>query len=262
MISQDNQSLEKRPYILVSNDDGINSPGIYAIVQKLKQIGEVIVIAPEHEQSAVGHSLTISRPLRVTKVHRNGEMFGYAVSGSPSDCVKLALCTYLERKPDIIVSGINHGQNTAINVLYSGTVSAATEGMLFGIKSIAFSVCSHDREFDIDYASDVALEITKKALEYDFPKDTLLNVNIPATDKLQIKGTKITKVGNGYWKDFYIKRQDPFNRDYYWFSGEYFESDDSLENDDIAVKNGYISVTPVKYTLTSQEVFEHFKNFE
>lgn len=254
--------MEKKPYILVSNDDGINSPGIFALVNKLKQLGEVIVVAPEHEQSAVGHALTLSRPLRVKPFHLNGELFGYAVSGTPGDCVKIALTALLERKPDLIVSGINHGQNTAVNILYSGTVSAATEGMLFGINSIAFSVCSHSWEMNMDSASDYALEISRKALQNKFPKDTFLNVNIPAIEKEKIKGSKITKVGSGYWKDFYVKRKDPFNRDYYWFSGEYYESDNELENDDIAVKEGYISITPIRYTLTNTEMLSNFKDFE
>lgn len=262
MILLDKKKLEKKPYILVANDDGINSPGIFALVSKLQKLGEVIVVAPDHEQSAVGHSLTLSRPLRVSKFHINGEMFGYAVSGTPGDCVKIALSTLLDRTPDLIVSGINHGQNTAVNILYSGTVSAATEGMLFGIKSIAFSVCSHNWELDLDHASDIALEISKKALESEFPKNTFLNVNIPSLSKNEIKGIKVTQVGTGYWKDFYVKRQDPFNRDYYWFSGEYFESEPKLENDDIAVSNGYVSVTPIKYSLTNAEMLQHFKDFE
>lgn len=251
-----------KPYILVTNDDGINSPGIYSLVKKLKQIGDVIVVAPEHEQSAVGHALTISRPLRVKPYQINGERFGYSVSGTPGDCVKIALTAILERKPDLIVSGINHGQNTAVNILYSGTVSAATEGMLFGINSIAFSVCSHNWELDMDSSSDFALSICKNAITQQFPKDTFLNVNIPSIDKKDIKGIKITRVGSGYWKDFYVKRQDPFNRDYFWFAGEYFESDPNAENDDIAVKEGYISITPIKYSLTNTEMINHFKGFE
>lgn len=251
-----------KPLILISNDDGINSPGLYALASSLKKIGEIIVVAPEYEQSAVGHSLTMNRPLRVTPFRRNGELFGFAVSGTPADCVKIALTALLDRTPDIVVSGINHGQNTAINVLYSGTVSASTEGMLFGIKSIAFSICSHSWDIAMDAAAEIAHDIVKKALKINFPKNTFLNVNIPAIKKNEIQGTKITKVGNGYWKDFYIKRQDPFHRDYYWFSGEYFESEYDIENDDIAIKENYVSITPIKYTLTNKEAFDEFKSLE
>lgn len=261
MILPDKE-LERKPYILVSNDDGINSPGIYALVQKLRQLGEVVVVAPEHEQSAVGHALTLSRPLRVKPFHINGEKFGFSVSGTPGDCVKIALTAILDKEPDLIVSGINHGQNTAVNILYSGTVSAATEGMLFGINSIAFSVCSHNWNLDMDAASDYALEICRNALIQKFPKDTFLNVNIPSVDKSEIKGFKITQVGTGFWKDFYVKRQDPFNRDYYWFSGEYFESENDITNDDIAVREGFISITPIRYALTNHERLEEFRDFE
>jgi 5'-nucleotidase len=256
------ESQSKKPLILISNDDGINSPGLYALANAMKNIGEIVVVAPAHEQSAVGHSLTMNKPLRVTPFKLNGEFFGFAVSGTPADCVKIALTALLDRAPDLVVSGINHGQNTSINVLYSGTVSASTEGMLFGIKSIAFSICSHNWDFDMNAASEIALNVVKKALQLNFPKDTFLNVNIPAVTKNEIKGIKITQVGNGFWKDFYIKRKDPFQRDYYWFSGEYFESEFSLENDDIAVKENFISITPIKYTLTNNEAFEEFKSLE
>lgn len=251
-----------KPLILISNDDGINSPGIQYLAIKLKRIADVIVVAPDREQSAVGHSLTMNKPLRVIPFRKNGEFFGYAVNGTPADCVKIALTTLLDRKPDLVVSGINHGQNTAINILYSGTVSASTEGMLFGIKSIAFSVASHNWELEMETASDYALEIVEKALNIKFPKDTFLNVNIPAVPKVSIKGIKVTQVGSGYWKDFYVKRKDPFNRDYYWFSGEYYESEDEMMNDDIAVKNNFVSVTPIKYQLTNFEELNLFAGFE
>lgn len=251
-----------KPLILISNDDGINSPGIQALALKVKKFADIIVVAPDREQSAVGHSLTMNKPLRVIPFRKNGEFFGYAVNGTPADCVKIALTTLIDREPDMVISGINHGQNTAINILYSGTVSASTEGMLFGIKSIAFSVASHNWDLDMETASDFAAQITEKALQIDFPKNTFLNVNIPATTKENIKGIKITRVGNGYWKDFYIKRKDPFNRDYYWFSGEYYESDDDIMNDDIAVKNNYVSITPIKYQLTNFDELNFFTKLE
>ncbi len=252
----------QKPLILVSNDDGINSPGLYALTMAARQVAEVVVVAPDREQSAVGHSLTINQPLRVTKFTKNGEFLGYAVNGTPSDCVKIALTSLLDRTPDLVISGINHGQNTAINILYSGTVSASTEGMLFGINSIAFSVCSHSWEFETETAAEYALQIIKKALNQKFPEHTFLNVNIPAIPSNEIKGIKLTQVGSGYWKDFYEKRKDPFNKEYYWFSGEYFQSEDELINDDIAVKNGYVAITPIKYQLTNFDSFDEFKNFE
>jgi len=252
----------RRPLILISNDDGINSPGLFALASLLRTIGEVIVVAPDREQSAVGHSLTMNTPLRVTPFRRNGEVFGFAVNGTPADCVKIALTALLKRTPDIVISGINHGQNTAINILYSGTVSASTEGMLFGIKSIAFSVCSHNWDLDMSSSAYYAALITKKALSMEFPKDTFLNVNIPAIPQSEIKGIKLTNVGNGYWKDFYDKRRDPFNREYYWFSGEYYESVNDIANDDIAVREKFVSITPIKYSLTNKAAFDFFNSFE
>jgi 5'-nucleotidase len=261
-----NQESDK-PLILVSNDDGINSPGILSLVMHLEKIARVIVVAPEHEQSAGGHSLTLSKPLRVTPFHRNGEMFGFAVSGTPADCVKMALTSILQERPAMVISGINHGQNTSINILYSGTVSAVTEGMLFGIPSIAFSYCNHSWEIDMNNAGEIALAITQEALNSDFIKQNdspvLLNVNIPDISREKINGVKITKVGNGYWKDFYEKRKDPFGRDYYWFSGVYNYSDqDTILSDDIAIKEGYISITPIKYEFTNFAMMEKLTNFE
>lgn len=262
----DNHKSSK-PLILVSNDDGINSPGILSLVSHLEKIARVIVVAPEHEQSAGGHSLTLSKPLRVTPFHRNGEMFGYAVSGTPADCVKMALTSILDERPAMVVSGINHGQNTSINILYSGTVSAVTEGMLFGIPSIAFSFCDHSWNIDMNDAGEIALSITQEALDSKFIQQhnpaILLNVNIPNISRENIKGVKVTKVGNGYWKDFYEKRKDPFGRDYYWFSGVYNYSDqDTILSDDIAIGEGYISITPIKYEFTNVEIMGQLINFE
>ena len=261
----DNHKSSK-PLILVSNDDGINSPGILSLVTHLEKIARVIVIAPEHEQSAGGHSLTLSKPLRVTPFHRNGEMFGYAISGTPADCVKIALTTILDERPAMVVSGINHGQNTSINILYSGTVSAVTEGMLFGIPSIAFSYCDHSWNIDMNEAGEIAQKIIKAALESEFIRNNnamLLNVNIPNISRENIKGVKVTKVGNGFWKDFYEKRKDPFGRDYFWFSGVYNYSDqDTILSDDIAIKEGYISITPIKYEFTNFAIMGQLSNFE
>ena len=216
---------EKKIKILVTNDDGIDSPGIYALVCMLKKIGDVIVVAPDRQQSAVGHALSVSNPLRVTPFHRDGKMFGYAINGTPSDCVKLAFSSLMDDLPDLVVSGINHGRNTSINILYSGTVSAATEGMLLGIPSIAVSLDSWEWDIDFTTAAEFTLLIAKKLLKYDLPKGTLLNVNVPFLKKEQIKGIKITHHSSSIWSDKYEKRTDPFGRHYYWFSGEYITFD-------------------------------------
>ncbi len=252
----------KEPYILVTNDDGIDSPGIFALVHALKKLGKVVVAAPDRQQSAVGHALTVSKPLRAISFHRNGEMFGYAINGTPSDSVKLAVSTLLEEKPDLVVSGINHGQNTSINILYSGTVSAATEGMLIGIPSIAVSLASYSLGADCSAAADISVEVSKKVIKNGLPKDTLLNINIPALPKNKIKGIRITRQSDSQWNDHYEKRIDPFGRNYYWFSGEYKVIDKDIETDDAALLAGYVSITPIQFKFTNNDAIAKMKFLE
>ncbi|HEY3873876.1 MAG TPA: 5'/3'-nucleotidase SurE [Candidatus Kapabacteria bacterium] len=241
--------------ILVTNDDGIDSRGIYELVRALRQIGEVIVIAPLGEQSAVGHALTVSLPLRVTDFHKNGEFFGFAVSGTPADCVKLALRTFLdERKlprPDIVVSGINHGRNTAVNIIYSGTVSAATEATVLDVPSIAVSLTSYDRDADFVPAAEFMKRFTLEVARLGLPRGTLLNVNVPPLPLEELRGVSYTRQGASYWEDEFEKRVDPQQRPYYWLKGKYILEDKATDIDDIAIREGKISVTPIHYDLTN-----------
>lgn len=246
--------------ILVTNDDGIDSEGLFALVKELNKISEVIVVAPDRQQSAVGHLLTIAKPLRVTKFHRNGIMLGYSVNGSPSDCVKLALSSLLERTPDAIVSGINFGKNTSINILYSGTVAAATEGYLVGIPSMAVSLATYDTSFDCSYAAELSAKILVKYLNLTQNSNTLLNINIPALPKYQIKGVQLTRCSNSYWNDKYEKRIDPFGRVYYWFAGEFKAQDDEFGTDDWALNNGFVSITPINYSFTDLEFLDRLRS--
>ncbi len=251
-----------KPLILVTNDDGIDSEGLYKLVKELNHIGNVVVVAPDHQQSAVGHSLSIAKPLRINKFHRNGVVLGYAINGSPTDCVKLALSTILDNTPDLIVSGINYGQNTSINILYSGTVAAATEGYLVGIPSVAVSLTTYDTSFDSSYAAILTTEIIRNYLNFKGKFNTLLNVNIPALPKEKIKGIKITKCSNSYWNDKYERRIDPFGREYFWFAGEYCSIDDDPDSDDWALKNGYVSITPIRYSFTDFELIEKLQKWD
>ena len=248
------------PKILITNDDGIDSPGILALVRAMKRLGEIVVVAPDRQQSAVGHALTVSSPLRATPFHRNGEMFGFAINGTPSDCVKLALSSLMETKPDLLLSGINHGQNTSINVLYSGTVSAATEGMLIGIPSIAISLDSYSYLSDCTIAGEYASEIAEKILSDTLPKGTLLNVNVPALKKNKIRGMKVTSLSSNIWNDKYERRVDPFGRPYYWFAGQLESLDENPETDFIALRDQYVSITPIKYTFTNADYISELKN--
>lgn len=249
--------------ILVTNDDGIDSPGILALVRSLKTIGDVIVVAPDRQQSAVGHALTVSSPLRVTPFHRDGEMFGYAINGTPADCIKLALTTlFSDDKPDVVVSGINHGSNTSINILYSGTVSAATEAMFMGIPSIAVSVNSFSWEDDVRYAAEVAADFARRILEMQLPTGTLLNINVPSIARENIKGIKYTGQGKARWDDGYEKRLDPMGKPYYWLSGKFIVEDDDPNSDVVAVKDGFVSVSPICYNLTDEATLANLKSVE
>ncbi|MCF8241036.1 MAG: 5'/3'-nucleotidase SurE [Melioribacteraceae bacterium] len=247
--------------ILVSNDDGITSPGIYELAKALSEIGEVTVIAPHTEQSAVGHAITMKIPLRIIKHYINGEFFGYAVDGTPADCIKIGIRNILKESPDIVVSGINNGANTAINIIYSGTVSAAREAAIMDVPSIAISVTSHD-VMDFKYAGKVAKSIVKLVAENGLETGTLLNVNVPNVPEEEIKGILLTKQGKSKWDDVYEERTDPYRKNYYWLTGNLIDVDEDLETDHFAVKNKYVSVTPIHFDLTDYKTYEKIKSWK
>jgi 5'-nucleotidase len=253
-------SRENKPLILVTNDDGVYAPGIYALYKAMKEIGQVHVVAPESERSEVGHALTISDPLRVCKVDRYGHDFGHAVNGTPADCVKLAVKAILNKKPDLVVSGINQGPNTAINVIYSGTVSAATEGTLMGIPSMAFSLASF-RISDFRFAARFAKHLVLKVMQDGLPLGTLLNVNIPALPEEQIKGVKVTRQGEGRYEEYFEKRVDPMNRNYYWLAGKKLQLDNDSDVDDVAVMEKYVAITPIQFDLTDYKVLKKLQKW-
>ncbi len=243
------------PLILVSNDDGINAPGIRALAHAMEMVGDVVVVAPDAQQSAVGHALTVSLPLRATRSDREKGLPGWAVSGTPADCVKLGVKRLLERLPDLIVSGINHGRNTAVSLIYSGTVSAATEGTVMGIPSIAFSLDNFSFDANFDYAASVARWLAPRVLQHGLPRGTLLNVNIPDREFHQVKGTRLAPQGESYWDDVYEERLDPMGRPYYWLSGQNIllgpdQSDEQL------LSEGYVTITPIHYRLTDEPAMQ------
>ena len=247
--------------ILVTNDDGIDSPGILALAQAMKEIGNVTVIAPDRQQSAVGHALTVSAPLRAVPFQRNGDIFGFAVNGTPADCVKLGVSTLLAIKPDLVVSGINHGANTAVNVMYSGTVSAATEAMMIGIPALAVSLTSFSLDAEMSVAADYAKRVAGSMLEWGLQKDTILNMNVPAISREEVKGMRITRLSNSYWDDSYDSRKDPMGREYHWIVGTYRVPEEAdIETDDGAVRNGWVSLTPVHYDLTHRKEVERLQS--
>jgi 5'-nucleotidase len=247
--------------ILVTNDDGIDATGIAALANSLKEIAEVIVVAPHKEQSAVGHGITMQIPLRVFKYFKNGDFFGYAVEGTPADCVKMGIRNIMKESPDLVISGINHGSNTAINIIYSGTVSGAREAAIMDVPSIAISVTSHDAK-DFKYAGKIAVMIAQKVREHGLPNGTLLNVNVPHVPEEDIAGILITKQGKSKWDDIYEKRIDPYGKDYYWLTGSLVLADTEIDKDQAAVKQNYVSITPIHFNLTDYETYEEMKNWE
>ncbi|MFM9945116.1 MAG: 5'/3'-nucleotidase SurE [Bacteroidia bacterium] len=239
------------PLILISNDDGITAPGIAALVQSMKKLGHVIVVAPDSPQSGMGHAITMNHPLRMEKVHLFDEVEAYQCSGTPADCVKLAVDKVMHRKPDLLVSGINHGSNSSINVIYSGTMSAAMEGAIEGIKSIGFSL--NDYKFDADFtaASHYSSLIASRVLQNGLPTGTLLNVNIPPLSLKEIKGLKICRQAKAKWVEEFDERTDPHHRKYYWLTGKFVNSDHGEDTDEWALANGFVSIVPTQFDLTA-----------
>jgi len=246
--------------ILVTNDDGIDSAGISALAEGLKEIADVVVVAPHDEQSAVGHGITMKIPLRVFKYYKNGSFFGYAVEGTPADCVKMGIRNIIGEAPDLVISGINHGSNTAINIIYSGTVSAAREAAIMDVPAIAISVTSHDAQ-DFTFASKVIKMVALKVAEHGLPNGTLLNVNVPNVPENKITGILVTKQSKAKWDDIYEKRVDPYGKEYYWLTGKLVEIETEFDTDQRAIRNNYVSLTPIHFDLTDYETFEKMKGW-
>lgn len=241
--------------VLITNDDGIYSRGIFALYEAFSKIAEITIVAPITEQSAVGHAITITLPLRVHEVYRKDNFFGYGVNGTPADCVKLAFSDILTTKPDIVISGVNRGANLASNLIYSGTVSAATEGAMMGVPSLAVSLASVEYN-DYSLAAEFAVFFAKKVLSRKFENGTLWNINVPPLNKNEIKGWRYAVQGKTKYLDTFEKRVDPRGNTYYWLTGERIIVQTSEESDDYLLEKGYITVTPIKYDLTDYELYK------
>lgn len=238
--------------ILLTNDDGIHAPGLLALYQALTSEYELHVVAPESEMSAVGHAITLGSPLRVQEVHKNGSFFGYSVTGTPADCVKIAVQELLERSPDIILSGINLGANVGVNLLYSGTVSAATEGAFLGVRSAAISLNTRQNP-DFRFAAEFSKELIGYIVKSGLRDGTALNVNIPAVSIEDIRGVCVTRQGISRFKERFERRSDPRGKAYYWLSGETSVGNGNLDSDSNALKKNNITITPIHYDLTCVE---------
>lgn len=246
--------------ILLTNDDGIHAPGLFALYNALKSDHELYIVAPESEMSAVGHAITLTSPLRVKEVRKNGSFYGHAVAGTPADCVKIALRELLQPPPEVILSGINLGANVGVNLLYSGTVSAATEGAFLGVPSAAISLDSL-KDPDFDFAAQFSKVILRFLSAGGLSDGTALNVNIPALPPEKIRGVCITRQGMARFEERFESRTDPRGNVYYWLAGERFVGNGRSDDDFIALKQKKITITPIQYDLTSEKELERLKSF-
>lgn len=252
----------EKPLILVTNDDGISAKGIFSLVETVRAFGDVVIVAPDKPQSGMGHAITMNHPLRLYKSLLYPDLEAYMCTGTPVDCVKLAIYEVMHRKPDLLVSGINHGANTSTNVLYSGTMSAAVEGAMENVPSIGFSLCNHSADADFSAAQKVVEEVVKMALSNSFPASVCLNVNIPDLPADQLKGIKVCKQANAFWEDRFDRRLDQFGNPYYWLTGEFCEQQPEEDTDLHAIEEGYASVVPTQFDMTAYGAIEILKNWK
>ena len=253
---------KRRPVILVSNDDGYKAKGIEALIEMVKPFGRIVVVAPEEGNSGMSHAITIKTPLRMKHRKRTDDVEMYSVNGTPVDCVKLAMSQIFKTPPDLVVSGINHGSNSSISIIYSGTMAAAIEGCLYNIPSIGFSLLDYEENPDFTASVKFGRAVVQNVLENGLSKGCCLNVNIPVLPADKIKGIKLVRQNQGTWREEFEKRTDPRGVNYYWLTGYFHnEEPDSTDTDEWALNNGYISVVPIHVDLTNYKEMERMKNW-
>jgi len=251
---------QREPVILVTNDDGVNAPGIRNLVEAVRGLGKIVVVAPDKPQSGMGHAITIGVPLRLHKVHLFDGIEAYQCTGTPVDCVKLAVDKVLHQKPDICISGINHGANHSINVIYSGTMSAAVEAAIESIPSIGFSLLDYALEADFSAARKYARILVEQMLKNPMDKHCVLNVNFPIASPEEINGIKICRQAYAKYEEDFLERLDPHGRKYYWLTGEFVNFDEGNDTDVWALANNYVSVVPVQFDLTNYKLKQQIEN--
>nr|WP_321226830.1 5'/3'-nucleotidase SurE [uncultured Psychroserpens sp.] len=255
--------MSKKPLILVTNDDGITAPGVRALIEVMNLIGDVVVVAPDSPQSGMGHAITINSTLHIEKVTIDkGHQEEYSCSGTPADCVKLGVKQILDRRPDLCVSGINHGSNSSINVIYSGTMSAAIEAGFEGIPAIGFSLCDYNWSANFEHCKSYVKTIAENVLKHGLDSGTVLNVNFPKLDKKNIKGIKICRQAKANWEEEFDKRQNPNGKDYYWLTGKFVNLDNGEDTDEWALANGYVSVVPTQFDLTAHHSIQELNTWD
>ena len=251
-----------KPLIFITNDDGYDAKGIDFLIQFMRELGDVKVVAPEYPMSGTGHAVTGRDPLRLREVYSENGYAKYACTGTPVDCVKLGEQMVLGRKPDLLVSGINHGSNAAVNVLYSGTMAAAIESTVGGVPSIGFSLLNYSKDADFSHCKKYIQEIAKKVLENGLPQDTCLNVNIPNIPEKEIKGIKVCRQARARWLEDYEMRTDPAKKEYYWLRGSFELLEDEPDTDEWALKNNYVSVVPIHFDMTAHQNIQAIKDWD
>jgi len=251
----------KKPLILITNDDGIHAPGLRFLIESIRPLGDVLVVAPDKPQSAMGHAVTIQVPLRLHLITQETGYREYSCNGTPADCVKLGEKVILRGKPDLIVSGINHGSNASINVLYSGTMAAVIEGAMENVPAIGFSLNEYSYSANFSHCEKIIKSVASQVLQSGLPDGVCLNVNIPALNGTPIKGIKITRQAKAYWDENFDERKDPHKRDYYWLRGEFVNLETDEDNDHWAINNNYISIVPIQIDLTAHHMINVLKKW-
>ena len=255
--------MTKKPLILVTNDDGISAPGIRTLISIMNTIGDVVVVAPDSAQSGMGHAITLNSTLYAEEIHfDNGPQKEYSCSGTAADCVKIAIREFLGRTPDLCVSGINHGSNSSINVIYSGTMSAAIEAGIEGIPAIGFSLLDYAWNANFDTSKPYVKTITEQVLKHGLPKGIVLNVNIPNLPAESIKGIRVCRQAKANWVEEFDKRKTPQGKDYYWLTGKFVNLDSGDDTDEWALENGYVSMVPSQFDLTAHQFIKELKNWD
>lgn len=252
----------KKPLILITNDDGITAPGLQKLISIMQKIGDIVVVAPDKPQSGMGHAVTVTSPLMLQPFNSEDRHPEYSCTGTSVDCVKMGIKIVLGRKPDLLVSGINHGSNASVNILYSGTMAAALEAAIEDIPAIGFSLNNYSVNANFDGFEEYVEKICRMVLEKGLPPATCLNVNIPDVNGSEIKGLKFVRQGRGFWNEKYDARIDPFKRNYYWLTGVFENIDNDQETDTWALKNNYIAVVPVHIDMTSYHALQLMKEWE
>jgi 5'-nucleotidase len=245
--------MQHKPLILVCNDDGVSSPGIRALISVVRPMGRVVVVAPDKPQSGTAHAVTINHPLRLDLLNKEEDYEEYSCSGTPADCVKVAYKVVMKRRPDLLVSGINHGSNASINIIYSGTMAAVFEGAMAGVPSIGFSLCDYSWEADFGPSLPFVTKIIRRVILKGLPEGTCLNVNIPAKPGKKIRGIRVCRQANGTWLEDFDERKDPGGRPYFWLKGVFARVGNGEDTDIAALEKGLVSVVPVHFDFTAEK---------